>query len=180
MSRIGKNPIPMPAGVEISLSGSSISVKGPKGELKWDIPTGITISEQENTLIVTRAAESKLFRSLHGTARSVIANMVTGVSSGFERRFEIRGVGYRAQVQGHKIVFTLGFSHPVEFALPDGIRAEVDKKQVQLTIQGIDKQAVGQVAANIRALKPPDVYKGKGIRYEGEQIKLKAGKSGST
>jgi large subunit ribosomal protein L6 len=106
--------------------------------------------------------------------------MVTGVSSGFERRLEIRGVGYRAQVQGQKITFTLGYSHPVEFILPDGIRAEVDKKQVQLTIQGIDKQAVGQIVANIRALRPPDVYKGKGIRYEGEQIKLKAGKAGST
>jgi large subunit ribosomal protein L6 len=180
MSRIGKNPIPLPAGVEINLTGSSITVKGPKGELKWDIPAGIKVSKQESNLIVERAAESKPVRSLHGTSRSVISNMVTGVSSGFERRLEIRGVGYRAQVQGQKITFTLGFSHPVEFILPDGIRAEVDKKQVLLTVQGIDKQAVGQIVANIRALKPPDVYKGKGIRYEGEHIKLKAGKAGST
>lgn len=178
MSRIGRNPISIPDGVEVKMTGSTITVKGSQGEQSWEIPSGIKVGMQDKTLHVERPSDTKLFRSLHGTVRSIIANMVTGVKDGFEKKFEIRGVGYRAQVQGKKIVFTIGYSHPVEFEIPDGISAEVDKKLTQLTIRGINKQLVGQVGANIRALKPPDVYKGKGIRYEGEHIKLKAGKAG--
>ena len=179
MSRVGKNPISLPDGINVKLQGSSIAVKGPKGELAWDIPAGMKVTLEDKNIKVERPSETKHFRSLHGTTRSIIFNMITGVNSGFKIDFEIIGVGYRAQVQGSKIVFTLGYSHPVEFNLPAGVSAEVDKKQTQLSIQGIDKQLLGQVAANIRALRPPDVYKGKGIRFKGEHIKLKAGKAGS-
>jgi large subunit ribosomal protein L6 len=179
MSRVGKNPISLPDGINVKLQGSSVAVKGPKGELSWDIPAGMKVTVEDNNLKVERPSETKHFRSLHGTTRSIIFNMITGVNSGFKIDFDIIGVGYRAQVQGSKIVFTLGYSHPVEFNLPAGVSAEVDKKQTQLSIQGIDKQLLGQVAANIRALRPPDVYKGKGIRFKGEHIKLKAGKAGS-
>jgi large subunit ribosomal protein L6 len=177
MSRVGRNPISLPDGINVKLQGSSIAVKGPKGELTWDIPAGMKVTMQDNNIKVDRPTETKHFRSLHGTTRSIIFNMVTGVSSGFRIDFDIIGVGYRAQVQANKIDFTLGYSHPVEFALPEGVSAEVDKKQTQLSIQGIDKQLLGQVAANIRALRPPDAYKGKGIRFKGEHIKLKAGKA---
>jgi large subunit ribosomal protein L6 len=177
MSRVGREPISLPDGINVKLQGSSIAVKGPKGELAWDIPAGMKVTMQDNILKVDRPAETKHFRSLHGTTRSIINNMVTGVSSGYKIDFDIIGVGYRAQVQANKIVFTLGYSHPVEFAIPVGISAEVDKKQTQLSIQGIDKQLLGQMAANIRALRPPDAYKGKGIRFKGEHIKLKAGKA---
>ena len=178
MSRVGKNPINLPDGVEVKLQGSLITVKGPKGELKWNSPAGMKISMQDKSIVVERPSDSKQFRSLHGTTRSIIANMVAGTSAGYRRALEISGVGYRAQVQGRKISFTLGYSHPVEYQLPEGISAEVDKKQTLLTLQGIDKQLIGQVAANIRSLRSPNIYKGKGIRYAGEIIKLKAGKSG--
>ena len=178
MSRIGINPISLPDGVNVKLQGNTIAVKGPKGELKWDMPAGLKVTIQDKNLKVERPSETKQFRSLHGTTRSIIANMVTGVNTGFQKNFDIMGVGYKAQVQAKKIIFTLGYSHPVEFDIPEGISAEVDKKMTQLTIQGIDKQLVGQVAANIRALRPPDVYKGKGVRFKGEHIKLKAGKAG--
>ena len=178
MSRVGKNPITVPAGVDVKLQGSLITVKGPKGELSWNSPAGITVSLKEKHLVVERSSDAKIYRALHGTTRSIIANMVTGTSKGFERVMEITGVGYRAQVQGQKINFTLGYSHPIEFSLPQGITAEVDKKQTILTLRGIDRHLIGQVAANIRALRPPNVYKGKGIRYGGEVIKLKVGKSG--
>lgn len=178
MSRIGKNPINIPDGVDVKMQGGSIAVKGPKGLLNWDVPRDMKVTMQDKSLTVERLSDSKAMRGLHGTTRSIIANMVTGASVGYQRLLEIRGVGYRAQVQGNKIIFTIGYSHPVEFSLPSGISAEVDKKQVMLTLQGIDKQLIGQVAANIRSLRPPDIYKGKGIRYDGEQIKLKAGKAG--
>ncbi len=178
MSRIGINPISLPDGVNVKLQGNTIAVKGPKGELKWDMPAGLKVTIEDKNLKVERPSETKQFRSLHGTTRSIIANMVTGVNTGFQKNFDIMGVGYKAQVQAKKIIFTLGYSHPVEFDIPEGISAEVDKKMTQLTIQGIDKQLVGQVAANIRALRPPDVYKGKGVRFKGEHIKLKAGKAG--
>ena len=138
MSRVGRNPISLPDGINVKLQGSSIAVKGPKGELAWDIPAGMKVTMQDNNLIVDRPSETKHFRSLHGTTRSIISNMVTGVSSGYRIDFDIIGVGYRAQVQAKKIDFTLGYSHPVEFALPEGVSAEVDKKQTQLSIQGID------------------------------------------
>jgi large subunit ribosomal protein L6 len=179
MSRIGKNPINIADGVDVKIQGSHISVKGPKGLLEWDFPPRMNITLQDKTLVVERSSDSKDVRALHGTTRSIIANMVTGVSEGYKRVLQIVGVGYRAQVQGNKINFTIGYSHPVEFLLPEGVSAEIDKKQTTLTLTGIDKQLIGQTAANIKAIRPPDSYKGKGIRYEGEPIRLKAGKTGA-
>jgi len=178
MSRVGKNPINIPTGVDIKLQGNTVSVKGPKGELRCNIPSGISVSMQDKSIKVERRSDAKQDKALHGTVRNILANMVTGTSAGYQRVLDISGVGYRAQVQGKKIVFTLGYSHPVEFQLPEGITAEVDKKQTQITLQGIDKQAMGQVAANIRGLRAPDSYKGKGVRYANEFIKLKVGKAG--
>jgi large subunit ribosomal protein L6 len=178
MSRVGKNPINIPSGVDVKIKGSLVSVKGPKGELKWSYPEEMKVTMKDNQIIVERPSDAKPHRSLHGTVRSIIANMVSGTNAGFKRVLEINGVGYRAQVQGQKISFTLGYSHPVEFSLPQGITAQVDKKQTQLTLEGIDKQLIGQVAANIRSLRPPNVYKGKGIKYAEERIKLKVGKAG--
>lgn len=178
MSRVGKNPIQIPTGVDVKLQDNIVSVKGPKGELRCNIPAGISVSMQEKSIQVARPSDTKQYRSLHGTVRNIIANMVAGTSTGYQKVLDISGVGYRAQVQGKKIVFTLGYSHPVEFQLPEGVSAEVDKKQTQITLQGIDKQVMGQVAANIRGLRAPDVYKGKGVRYANEFIKLKVGKAG--
>jgi len=178
MSRIGKKPIDIPGGVDVKLDGSTVRVKGPKGELHWSYPEAVSFSVNEGKVLVKRAGDSKPERSLHGLSRSLVANMVTGVSQGYQRVLEITGVGYRAQVQGNKIVLTLGYSHPVEFQLPPGITAAVDQKQTTLTLTGIDKQVIGQVAANIRALRPPDAYKGKGVRYAGQRLKLKVGKAG--
>ncbi len=178
MSRVGKNPINLPEGVDVKLQDNLIVVKGPKGELKWNFPDGMKVIRQDKNIIVERPSDTKQFRSLHGTTRSLIANMVTGVGNGYQKALEISGVGYRANVQGRKITFSLGYSHHVEYTLPEGVSAEVDKKQTSLTLQGIDKQLIGQVAANIRAMRPPNVYKGKGIRYAGERIKLKVGKAG--
>jgi large subunit ribosomal protein L6 len=178
MSRIGKKPIDIPGGVDIKLEGQTIKVKGPKGELSWDFPKAITVSHGEGKVLIERASDSKIDRSLHGLSRSLVANMVKGVSQGYQRVLEITGVGYRAQVQGSKVSLTLGYSHPVDFQLPPGISAAVDQKQTTVTLSGIDKQQLGQVAANIRALRSPDIYKGKGIRYAGERIKLKVGKAG--
>jgi len=178
MSRVGRSPINIPGGVDVKIQDELVSVKGPKGELRWNMPSGITVSMQGKSLLVERPSDTKQFRSRHGTARNIIANMVTGASAGYQRVLDISGVGYRAQVQPKKIVFTLGYSHAVEFQLPEGISAEVDKKQTQITLQGIDKQLLGQVAANIRGLRAPDIYKGKGVRYSNEFIKLKVGKAG--
>lgn len=178
MSRIGKKPIDIPNGVDIRLEGNTVKVKGPRGELSWRHPDAVTISKEEGKVLVARSGDTKAEKSLHGLSRSLVANMVTGVSEGYQRVLEITGVGYRAQVQGSKIVFTLGYSHPVEFQLPPGIVAAVDQKQTTLTLTGIDKQLIGQVAANIRSLRPPDAYKGKGVRYAGERMKLKVGKAG--
>ncbi len=178
MSRVGKNPINIPDGVDIKITKTLITVKGQKGELKWNFPGEVKVSKKEKEILVERPSDSKLARAMHGTARSLIANMVEGTHKGYRRQLEINGVGYRAQVKGQVISFLLGYSHPVEFALPDGIKAETDKKQTLLTLEGIDKQLIGQVAANIRSLRPPNVYKGKGIKYSEERIKLKVGKSG--
>ena len=178
MSRVGKNPINIPSGVDVKIQGTLVSVKGPKGELKWTCPGEMKVSMKDNQIVVERPSDAKPHRSLHGTVRSIIANMVTGASSGYKRVLEINGVGYRAQVQGNKISFTLGYSHPVEYSLPEGITAQVDKKQTLLTLEGFDKQLIGQVAANIRSLRPPNVYKGKGIKYAEERIKMKVGKAG--
>ncbi len=179
MSRIGKNPINIADGVEVKIQGNNITVKGSKGQLTWDFPQSMKVSMQDKAIVVERSSDTKEGRSLHGTTRSLIVNMVAGVHEGIKRELQIFGVGYRAQVQGNKINFAIGYSHPVEFMLPEGIKAEVDKKQTTVTLTGIDKQLIGQTAANIRAIRPPDAYKGKGIRYENEFIKLKAGKTGA-
>lgn len=178
MSRIGKKPIEIPKGVNIKLAGRTIAVKGPKGELKWEFPQAVNVKEAESKIIVERTDESREGNALHGLSRSLINNMVNGVSNGYTKVLEIVGVGYRAQVQGKKLVLALGYSHPIDYPLPEGIKAEVDKKQVVITLSGIDKQKIGQVAAELKRLRPPDAYKGKGIRYQGERIKLKAGKTG--
>ena len=178
MSRIGKQPIDIPSGVDVKLKDNNIKVKGPKGELDWNFPEETKISLKDNKIIVERTEDLKRIRSLHGLARKLIANMVEGVTTGFQKNLDIVGVGYRAQVQDRKISLSLGYSHPVEFYLPQGISAKVDQKQTHLTLEGIDKQQIGQVAADLRSLRKPDVYKGKGIRYSGERLKLKAGKAG--
>jgi large subunit ribosomal protein L6 len=178
MSRIGKKPIEIPSGVNVTLVGNDVKIKGPKGELGWSFPEGTALSVADNTIVVARRDDEKKTRALHGLTRSLVANMVDGVTKGYQRVLDIVGVGYRAQVQGSKIVLTLGYSHPVEFPLPDGITAAVDQKQTQITLTGIDKQKIGQVAANLRSLRKPDAYKGKGVRYAGERLKLKVGKTG--
>ena len=178
MSRVGKSPIDVPDGVDVKVQGNLITVKGSKGELKWSFARGMKVSHADKVITVERESESKEHRALHGTTRSIIANMVTGANVGYKRDLVISGVGYRAQVQGQKINFTLGYSHAVEFSLPDGITAEVDKKQTSLTLHGIDKHLIGQVAANIRSLRKPNAYKGKGIKDAEERLKLKVGKAG--
>ena len=178
MSRIGRKPIDVPKGVDVTLTGNTIKVKGPKGEMNWMYPEKISVLLSEGKLLVSRSGDLKEERSLHGLSRSLIANMVTGVSQGYERVLEISGVGYRAQVQGNRISLTLGYSHPVEYHLPEGVSAVVDQKQTTITLKGTDKQLLGQIAANLRALRPPDIYKGKGIRYAGQRLKLKVGKAG--
>lgn len=178
MSRIGKKPIDIPSGVTVAIDSRSVTVKGPKGQLSHTCAGNVAVAIEDGKVVVTRATETKADRALHGLLRSLLANMVTGVSQGFTRVLEIKGVGYRSQAKGNKLAFTLGYSHPVEFDLPAGIAATVDDKQTTITLTGIDKQLLGQVAAKLRELRPPDAYKGKGIRYAGERIKLKAGKTG--
>jgi large subunit ribosomal protein L6 len=177
MSRIGKQPIPIPAGVEVAIEGSHVRVKGPNGELEHDAPATITVSRDGDELIVTRPDDERANRALHGLTRSLVANMVQGVSQGFTRDLEIVGVGYRALAQGpSKLELQLGFSHPVPFEAPDGITFEVPQP-TRITVRGCDKQLVGQVAANIRKIRKPEPYKGKGIRYADERVLRKAGKS---
>jgi large subunit ribosomal protein L6 len=178
MSRVGAKPINLPKGVDVKITFNEIAVKGPKGELKWSFPAEINVVSEGGVLQVKRESDTKQHKALHGTARSIIANMITGVQDGYERVLDIMGIGYKAQVQGQKLLMTLGYSHPVEYILPEGMTAQVDSKQTKITLKGSDKQLIGQVAANIRAFRPPDIYKGKGIRYSGEYIKLKAGKVG--
>lgn len=176
MSRIGKAPIPIPQGVEINRAGSTVEVKGPKGALSHTIPEGISIQVEEGMIHVKRKGDAKWERSLHGLSRTLIANMVTGVTAGFEKGLEIVGIGYRAALQGRDLQLSLGYSHPVIYPIPEGIEVNVDK-QNKITVKGIDKQKVGQVAAEIRSFKKPEPYKGKGIRYIGEQVRRKAGKA---
>jgi large subunit ribosomal protein L6 len=178
MSRIGRLPIPVPSGVEVTLDGQSVTVKGPKGTLTHTIPSPITIERSEDgTLQVARPDDERESRSLHGLTRSLVANMVTGVTDGYAKAMEIRGVGYRVAAKGSDLEFALGYSHPVPVPAPEGITFEV-QSPTKFVVSGIDKQKVGEVAANIRKLRRPDPYKGKGVRYEGEQIKLKVGKTG--
>lgn len=177
MSRIGKTPITIPSGVEISVSGSTVAVKGPKGTLNHELPEQISVSQEDGTLTLDRANDDRESKALHGLTRSLINNMVEGVSEGFKKELEIVGVGYRCQAKGKDALeFQLGFSHPVNVKAPEGIEFEVPQ-QTQIIVSGIDKQVVGQVAAEIRALKKPEPYKGKGIRYAGEHIIRKAGKA---
>ena len=178
MSRIGRLPIPVPSGVEVALDGQLVTVKGPKGTLSHEISDPIRIERTDDgTLVVTRPDDERASRSLHGLTRSLVNNMVVGVTEGYAKAMEIRGVGYRVAAKGSDLEFALGYSHPVPVAAPDGITFEV-QSPTKFVVRGIDKQKVGEVAANIRKLRKPDPYKGKGVRYEGEQIKLKVGKTG--
>ncbi|HZU22027.1 MAG TPA: 50S ribosomal protein L6 [Terriglobales bacterium] len=178
MSRIGKKPIAVPAGVQVTIQGSAVAVKGPKGQLETRIPQGISMQQQDGHLVAARQDDSQA--ALHGLARALVNNAVEGVTKGWTRELEIVGIGYRAEMKGKgTVVFTLGFSHPIEYPLPSGIEVAVDPKQTRLTISGIDRQKVGQVAAEMRSLRPPDPYKNKGVRYVGEKLKKKVGKTGA-
>lgn len=177
MSRIGKKPIILPQGTKLELTGGEVIVTGPKGSLRRPFLRGLKLSIDGDTVTVERESDEKKIRGYHGLMRTLIANMVDGVSKGFEKRLEIIGIGYRAELQGGNFVFYLGYSHPITFSLPQGITGQLEK-QTQLSVQGIDKELVGQVAAKIRALRKPDVYKNKGVKYVDEVLRKKAGKSG--
>jgi large subunit ribosomal protein L6 len=178
MSRIGKKPIPVPGSVTVSIDGSTVKVKGPKGELSRTFPADMRIEQADGELRVERPSDSKEHRALHGLSRALLANMVEGVTAGYRRALEIIGVGYRAEKKGSKLVLTVGYSHQVEYPEPAGISLSTTSPTV-VVVEGIDKQQVGQVAAEIRAVRPPEPYKGKGIRYQGEQVRRKAGKTGA-
>lgn len=178
MSRIGKNPITVPSGVTVTINGSTVTVKGPKGELTQTFHPNMIIELADNQLTVKRPNDLKLNRALHGLTRSLLNNMVEGVTKGFEKQLEILGVGYRAAVGGSKLTLNLGFSHPVEYTIPTGVTIEIDKEKKNLLIvKAFDKQLLGEVAAKIRSYRPPEPYKGKGIRYAGEHVAQKAGKA---
>jgi large subunit ribosomal protein L6 len=179
MSRIGKKPIDIPDGVTVKQDGSLMTVEGPKGTLSMNVPPGVEVALQDDTALVKVLSDGRKGRSLYGLARTLIANMVTGVSTGFEKSLEIVGVGYRGEVQGNVLKLLIGYSDPVEYAIPEGIAIKVDK-QVNMVVSGIDKELVGRVAAQIRDLKKPEPYKGKGIRYAGEYVRKKVGKSAGT
>jgi large subunit ribosomal protein L6 len=177
MSRIGRQPIALPKNVEVTLGdGNNVSVKGPKGQLQRQFPPTITLAREEDQIVVTRPNDEGKQRALHGLSRSLFNNMVVGVTDGFTKTLEVQGVGYRAQLQGTNLQLALGFSHPVIVTPPQGITFTVEGPRILIT--GIDKEQVGQVAANIRKLRPPEPYKGKGIRYQGERVRRKAGKAG--
>lgn len=178
MSRIGKQPIPVASGVKVSIARAGVEVQGPKGKLQFDLPDGITAALEDESIVVKRRDDSKRQRSLHGLMRALLANAVHGVSNGFSKELEIHGVGYRVEHSGRNATFHLGYSHPVEFAIPEGVEMKVERG-TRIALSGFDRQQVGQVAAEIRALRPPDVYKLKGIRYAGEQLRKKAGKAGA-
>jgi len=177
MSRIGKKPISLPKGVEVKQDGNFVSIKGPKGTLKTALVPGIGVAVENNVVTFTRSDEETRTRAFHGLVRALVANNIHGVSEGFKRELDIIGVGYRAEVKGKEVVFQLGYSHPVRFAIPEGIEIVVDAKTGHITITGTDKQRVGQTAAEIRSLRQPDPYKGKGIKYSDEIIRRKAGKA---
>ena len=178
MSRIGKAPITVPGGVDVSIAGGSVTVKGPKGTLSRSIPGAITVRQDEGTLLVERPDDARESRSLHGLTRTLVSNMVVGVTDGFSKELEIIGVGYRAEAQGPSTLrLALGFSHPVVVNAPEGVTFETPS-QTRIIVKGIDKEVVGQVAANIRAIRKPEPYKGKGVRYLGEKVLRKAGKTG--
>jgi large subunit ribosomal protein L6 len=177
MSRVGRKPIPIPSGVEVKTAGQSVAVKGPLGRLEWPVVRNIAVAVVDSQVQVKRSSDEPKTRALHGLVRAEINNMITGVTKGYERTLEITGVGYKAQVQGKALSLNVGYTHPVVYTLPPGIEAKVDKQTI-ITVKGIDKRAVGQTAADLRAIKPPDVYKQKGIRYAGEALRKKEGKTG--
>ena len=178
MSRIGRMPVDVPQGVDVEIKGSHVRVKGPKGQLEHTFPAAIDISMEDAQIAVKRPSDERSHRALHGMTRALINNMVVGVSQGFEKILEVNGVGYRADMSGNNLVLNVGYSHPVEVEPPDGISFEVDTRTRQIKVQGYDKAVVGQVAADIRKIRPPEPYKGKGIKYLDERIRRKAGKAG--
>ncbi|UUV98444.1 50S ribosomal protein L6 [Vagococcus luciliae] len=177
MSRIGNKPVVVPAGVTVTQSGNTVTVKGPKGELTREFSPNITLNISEGEVVLTRPDDTKENKTLHGTMRANLNNMVVGVSEGFEKALELIGVGYRAQLQGKKLVLNVGYSHPVEFETPEGITIEVPSN-TQVVVKGSNKEVVGELSANIRGVRPPEPYKGKGIRYVGEHVRRKEGKTG--
>ncbi len=178
MSRVGRMPVAVPSGVNIAIADGMIGVNGPKGNLSQSVPDGITIRAEDSTLVVERASDERGLRSLHGLIRTLVNNMVVGVTTGFEKRLDIVGTGYRAQAAGQGLTISVGYSHPVVFEPPDGISLAMETP-TRVLVSGIDKQAVGEIAAQIRRIRPPEPYKGKGIRYMGEVVRRKAGKAGS-
>ena len=178
MSRIGKKPIPLPQGVKFEVKGNTVVVNGPKGQVQTHLPAGVALKQVDGSIQLTRQTDDHA--AVHGLARALVNNAVEGVTKGWNRDLEIVGIGYRAELKGkNTVVFTLGFSHPIEFPLPTGVTVAIDPKQTKLTVSGIDRQKVGQVAADMRALRPPDPYKQKGVRYVGERLKKKVGKTGA-
>jgi large subunit ribosomal protein L6 len=178
MSRIGNKPIPLPQGVKFEVKGNNVVVQGPKGQVQTHLPAGVQLKQVDGTIQLTR--QSDKHAAVHGLARALVNNAVEGVTKGWSRELEIVGIGYRAELKGkNTVVFTLGYSHPIEFPLPSGITVAIDPKQTKLTVAGIDRQKVGQIAADMRGLRPPDPYKQKGVRYAGERLKKKVGKTGA-
>jgi large subunit ribosomal protein L6 len=180
MSRIGKKPVPIPNGVEVKIDGDVVKVKGPKGALEVRLMEGISAEVEDGALVLDRANEEQRIRAFHGLARALTANAITGVSDGWSKALDIIGIGYRAEKQAKTVVFSLGYSHPINYEIPEGIDIDVDGKANRVTVSGIDRQKVGQVAAEIRGLRPPEPYKGKGVRYSDERVRTKAGKQGAT
>jgi large subunit ribosomal protein L6 len=178
MSRIGRKPIELPKGVEVTVAGNTVAVKGPKGTVQTHLPEGVLVERKDGHVVASRVDDSHA--AVHGLSRALLNNAVHGVTKGWSKELEIVGIGYRAELKGkHVVVFSLGYSHPIEFPLPEGIQVAIDPKQTRLTITGIDRQKVGQVAADMRGLRPPDPYKNKGVRYAGEKLKKKVGKTGA-
>ncbi len=178
MSRIGKRPIPVPSGVTVTVNGNTVSVKGPRGELSRTLPPEMTVSQENGELTVSRPSDEPRHRALHGLSRTLVANMVEGVTKGFQKQLDIVGVGYKAETRPYGLQLALGFSHPVEYRAPEGIKLTATNPTT-IVVDGANKEVVGQVAAELRSLRPPEPYKGKGIKYQGEQIRRKAGKAGS-
>jgi large subunit ribosomal protein L6 len=178
MSRIGKKPVEIPQGVTVDLKGETVAVKGPKGALQRQVPPNVELAVEGSQVVVKRLGEDRKYGAFQGLARALVANMVEGVTKGFEKQLQLEGVGYRVALQGKALVFNLGFSKPVEFPLPQGVEAEVGEKGLRFSLKGIDKELVGQTAATVRSFRPPEPYKGKGIRYVDEMVRRKAGKAG--
>jgi large subunit ribosomal protein L6 len=177
MSRVGRKPIAIPGGVEVKVEGTTVSVKGPLGKLDWLLAPGVSVAVENGKVLVNRTGDDRELRALHGLVRAELNNMIHGVTKGYERSLEITGVGYKAQIQGRTMSFNVGYINPVLYEIPSGVDVKVDK-QTLITVKGVDKRLVGQVAADLRAIKPPDVYKQKGIRYSDERLRKKEGKTG--